>query len=114
MLPCLLAHASPRVALSGVPVCTGAHPRGGGVRVPAVFCPPAGLDLPRLGPSASPGAYVYTRMCVGRGCRRRCYQKAMVGMSYQLELVDGRALVPNPQLRRIPWFGAGNCAATVS
>ena len=55
MLLCLLAHASPRVALSGVPVCTGTHSRGGGVRVPAVFCPPAGLDLPRLGPSAPPG-----------------------------------------------------------
>ena len=64
MLPCSLAHASPRVALSGVPVCTGAHSRGGGVRVPAVFCPPAGLDLLRLGPSAPPGVGPHSSACV--------------------------------------------------
>ena len=73
MLPCSLAHASPRVALSGVPVCTGTLSRGGGVRVPAVFCPPAGLDLPRLGPSASPGVGPHSSACAahaiwGRGC----------------------------------------------
>ena len=55
MLLCSLAHAAPRVALSGVPICTGAHSRGGGVRVAAVLCPPAGLGLPRLGPLAPPG-----------------------------------------------------------
>ena len=38
MLPCSLAHASPRFALSGVPVCTGAHSRGGGVRVLVCVC----------------------------------------------------------------------------
>ena len=54
MLLCSHAHASPRVALSGVPVCTGAHPRGGGVRVPA------GLGLPRLGP-LHPSGWAPTR-----------------------------------------------------
>ena len=38
MLPCSLAHASPQVALSGVPICTGAHSRGGGVRVCVCVC----------------------------------------------------------------------------
>ena len=55
MLLCSLAHASPQFTLSGVPVCTGTHSQGGGVCVPAVFCPPAGLDLPRLGPLHPPG-----------------------------------------------------------
>ena len=73
MLLCSLAHASPWVALSGVPVCTGAHSRGGGVHVPAVFCPPPGLDLPRLGPSAAPGVGPHSSACVahavwGWGC----------------------------------------------
>ena len=73
MLLCSPAHASPRVALSGVPVCTGAHSRGEGVRVPAVFCPPDGLDLPRLGPSAPPGVGPHSSACAaqavwGRGC----------------------------------------------
>ena len=73
MLLCSHAHASPRVALSGLPVCTGAHSRGGGVRVAAVFCPPAGLNLPRLGPLAAPGVGPYLSACAahavwGRGC----------------------------------------------
>ena len=76
MLLCSLAHASPRVALSGVPVCTGAHSRGGGVRVPAVFCPPAGLVLPRLGPSAPPGVGPYSSACV---CVSACARREMQG-----------------------------------
>ena len=73
MLLCSHAHAAPQVALSGVPVCTGAHSRGGGVRAPAVVCPPAGLGLSRLGPLAPPGVGPFSSACAahavwGRGC----------------------------------------------
>ena len=55
MLPWSLAHASPRVALSGVPVCTGAHSRGGGFVSPLSFVPPLASTCLAWGPLHPPG-----------------------------------------------------------
>ena len=72
MLLCSHAHASPQVALSGVPVCRGSL-SGMGVPFPAVLCPPAVLHLPRLGPLATPAMGPYSSVCAthavwGWGC----------------------------------------------
>ena len=54
MLLCSHAHASPWVALPCMPVCTGAHSRGGGVCVAAIFCPLLASTCLAWGPGWAP------------------------------------------------------------